>query len=170
MTCSDLTGGYEFYDSGEIAFVFDLELPTAVFDKADYADGFYVLGAEQRVENGGKLGVTVSQSVIGGEPRRESPSDFDSEDVERSGTLSFNGEDRPIWAFPATETGAVRTVELPYEVEGETHYCKTNVDVGVSVETERECSAVFEEVAEHVVLSLTPDEDSTITSEMKTYV
>jgi hypothetical protein len=108
----------------------------------------------------------------GNPPEQErftSESDFNQQDVERSGTLSFNGEDRPVWRPPPSKgSGAARTVELPYEVDDESLYFKvdTIADSGLAESTD-ECVTAFDEVAEHMVMSLTPNEDSTIESELE---
>lgn len=170
VACSDLTDGYESYDSGEIPFVFDLELPTAVLDSAEYdiAAGIFELRAERDWENGDTVEVIAQQNPNARrEIRFESASDFGQE-VERSGTLSFNGEDRPVWAPPSSKgSGAARTVELPYEADGEDLYFKIDIiaDTGLAESTE-ECVTAFDEVVENMVMSLTPNEDSTVASEM----
>lgn len=170
VACSDLTDGYESYDSGEIAFVFDMELPAALIDSAEYdiVAGIFELRAERDWVNGDIVNLVAQQNPNARtEVRFESASDF-MQDVEQSSTVSFNGEERPVWATETTKAGgASRTVELPYDVEGDTLYFKADiiVDTGMSESTE-ECVSAFDEAIDHVVMSLTPNEDSTIASEM----
>jgi len=164
FSCTDLTSGYETYDSGEIAFVFDVDLPETVIDNAEYDSGFNELDANRATASGEKLtGVTVKMNVIGGEPN------FDPvADVEQTGTLSFNGEDRPVYAISGA-TDVSRTVELPYEIDGETNYFKTSVIVGNEFsEMTEECEPTFDEVAQTVMMSLAVNEDTTIESEAET--
>jgi len=171
ITCGDLTSGYTLYDSGETAFVFDVELPAVVIDNAEYKpiDGVPMLSAGRLWENGDELVIQVRGSPDGDkEPRFESGSDLD-EGVEQSGTLSFNGEERPIYRYPPSKPeGAERTVELPYEVDGERFYFWVDLraDSGFAESTD-ECLPAFDEVAEHMTRSLTPNEDSTRASEMQ---
>jgi len=171
VTCADLTSEYTLYDSGENAFVFDVELPAVVIDNAEFEEiaDVWELDANREWANGDTLEITVQQPPNGSEEERfESASDFGGQEVEQSGTLSFNGEDRPVWAPPPSKgSGAARTVELPYEVDGEPLYFKvdTIADSGLAESTD-ECVTAFDEVAEHMVMSLTPNEDSTVASEM----
>jgi hypothetical protein len=172
VTCADLTSEYTLYDSGENAFVFDVELPAVVIDNAEFEEtaGVWELDANREWANGDTLEITVQQAPNGSEEERfESASDFGGQEVEQSGTLSFNGEDRPVWRPPPSKgSGAARTVELPYEVDGTRLYFKidTIADSGLAESTD-ECVTAFDEVAEHMVMSLTPNEDSMIGSEME---
>ena len=167
FSCTNLTSGYETYDSGEIAFVFDVDLPETVIDNAEYDSGFNELDANRATANGEKLtGVTVKMNVIGGEPNIDPSQGVVSK---QSGTLSFNGEDRPVYTTSGRKDVS-RIVELPYDIDGETNYFKTSVIVGNEFsEMTEECEPTFDEVAQTVVMSLTLNEDTTIESEAKTY-
>jgi hypothetical protein len=157
--CTDLTSGYETYDSGEVAFVFDMDLPETVIDNAEYDSEFYQVKAKREAASGEKLaGVFVTMSVSG----YESPP---KPALEQTRTLSFNGEDRPVYAL-SSETQVSRTVHLPYDIDGETNYFMTDIIVGNDlVEMSDECEPVFDEVARSVVMSLTLNEATTIESE-----
>ena len=50
------------------------------------------------------------------------------QEVERSGTVSLDGEDRPVGVQPTTKaSGSARTVEVPYDVDDDTLFFETDV-------------------------------------------
>lgn len=160
LECSRITDGYEPFDVGATVLLFDLELPAVLVGAAEVAEV-----AQEVTANQGNLVIDVGHVLEGTtNPTMTAPEDA-REKAERRGTLTFDGEERPVFATqPDGVYGPQRFVELPATVDGDRYYFRTQLTAKklTAEDTSDACLAALDDAAQHVVMSLAPNPETTI--------
>jgi hypothetical protein len=160
-SCTDITINYEQQDVGERPMFVDFEYP-ALFDQLEYVEDAVAFRSEKDAEGEGFFEFTLQQFTdLESEPREILNWEEESKtgwSVERS----FNGEEVKFAGDADPKTATVfLNAHLPYEVGGEQRPFRTEISLVASEETE-ECTAALREAVEHIVGSLSLNEETTL--------
>lgn len=160
VTCVDMTSGYDTKDVGERPMFVDFEYP-ALFDQLEYVEDAVAFRSEKDAEGEAFFEFLLQQKTFESEPDEI----LDYEEVSETGwsvQRTFNGEEVRFAGEARPETAQVfLNANLPYEVDGERRLFRTQISLVASEETE-ECAAALREAVEHVVGSLSLNEETTL--------
>lgn len=161
VTCVDMTSGYDTKDVGERPMFVDFEYP-ALFDQLEYLEDAVAFKSEKDAEGEAFFEFSLNQSTdVESEPAEL----LNWEEASETGwsvQRSFNGEEVRFAGDADPKTGTVfLNANLPYEINGERTLFRTKITLVASEETE-ECTAALREAVEHVVGSLSLNEETTL--------
>lgn len=165
VPCVAVDDGYTRFDPGAVPSVAGFEYPAIFGDLETSARGQMVARGRREVagDPGGELAFRFTQLTTG--YRQSSLQGPGDDDRAVATTVDFNGEETYVVSNPNSPANSVSLqASLPYDIDGETRYFSTNVDL-TKTDTKRlagDCKESMVAAARHLANSLRPNPDSTI--------
>jgi len=160
VTCADMTSGYDTKEVGERPMFVDFQYP-ALFDQLEYQEDAVAFNSEKDAEGEVFFEFILQQKTFESEPAEV----LNWEEASETGwsvQRTFNGEEVRFAGDADPKTATVfLNANLPYDVNGERRLFRTEITLVASEETE-ECTAALREAVEHVVGSLSLNEETTL--------